>query len=280
MSSDENLISEGRKVNLHTSSDNIIIVENVSKKFKLTAKQMKKKNLKEKEFFAVDDISFAVKRGEIFGLIGPNGAGKTTTLRCLSTLIRQSSGTITVNGYDSVKNDIDVKKNIAFLTSEMKIDGHFTPDYYAGFVGKLHGVDPVILQSRKDELFKRFGIEEFKYAKISTLSTGMKQKLAIVVSIIHNPDVVIFDEPTNGLDVLTAKVVTDYLLELREKGKTVIISTHMMHTAEKLCDTYAMLFNKKIRMVGSREEVLNQTGCTNLEDAFFDIYHQYNKEIN
>ncbi|PID82885.1 MAG: ABC transporter ATP-binding protein [Clostridiales bacterium] len=256
----------------------MIVVDNITKKFRLTKKQMKKKNLSLPEFYAVDGISFKVKKGEIFGLIGPNGAGKTTTMRCISTLIKQTSGSIVINGFDTIKNEIEVKKNIAFLTNEMKIDGHFTPNYFAGFVGRMHNIPEHRLEQRKEELFKRFGIDNFSDAKISTLSTGMMQKVAIVVSIMHDPDVIIFDEPTNGLDILTAKVVTDYLLELKDRGKTIIISTHMMHTAEKLCDTYAMLFDKKVRIVGSRDFVLNETSSNNLEDAFFKLYYKYNDE--
>ncbi len=262
---------------MNSKNESVIIANDVTKKFKLTRTQMKKKKLDTSDFYAVDGVSFDVKRGEIFGLIGPNGAGKTTTLRCLSTLIEQSSGTITVNGYDTVKDAIQVKKNIAFLTSEMKIDGHFTADYFTSFVAKLHGMNEVETEMRKEELFKRFGIDKYRYSKISTLSTGMKQKLAIVVSIIHYPDVIIFDEPTNGLDVLTAKIVLDFLLELKDIGKTIIISTHMMHTAEKLCDRYAMLFDKKIRAIGTREEILDMTGSENLEDAFFKLYHEYSE---
>ncbi len=262
---------------MESKIESVIIASEVTKKFKLTRTQMKKKNLDTSDFYAIDGVNFDVKQGEIFGLIGPNGAGKTTTLRCLSTLIKQSSGTITINGFDTVKDAIDVKKNIAFLTSEMKIDGHFTPDYFTGFVAKLHGMSEAETAMRKEELFVRFGIDKYRYSKISTLSTGMKQKLAIVVSIIHYPDVIIFDEPTNGLDVLTAKLVLDFLLELKEKGKTIIISTHMMHTAEKLCDRYAMLFDKKIRAIGTRSEILEMTGCDNLEDSFFKLYYEYSE---
>ena len=194
--------------------EDILIVKNLRKTFNMSRKQQKieKTNLKVK--VAVDDISFNVHKGEIYGLLGPNGAGKTTTLRMLATIIKPDSGDALVNGFSIIKEADKVRENIGFLTSELKLEDFFTPNYLFDFFAKLHHIPEDIIKVRKEILFKKFGIDEFQEVKVADLSTGMKQKLSIVIAICHNPSIIIFDEPTNGLDVLTAKVVTDYLIVL------------------------------------------------------------------
>lgn len=250
----------------------VIIIENLVKEFKLSKKQKAHKKTTLNTMRAVDDISLRIKDNEIFALLGPNGAGKTTCLRCISTLINPSSGSIRVAGFDTVKKSKKVKEKIAFLTSELKLDEHFTPDYITDFFASLHNIDKDTMEMNKKELFDLFGISEFKHTKIKNLSTGMKQKLSIAVSLIHDPDIIIFDEPTNGLDVLTAKAVIDYLLELKRKGKTIILSTHMLHIAEKLCDRLAIIFNGRIMVQGTLDEILEQSSAESLEEAFFNFY--------
>ena len=176
----------------------------------------------------MNHLSFTAYEGEIFGLLGPNGAGKTTTLRLLATLIRPDSGDALVDGASVVREPGKVRGRVGFLTSELKLEDCFTPNYLFDFFAALHKVEPAVRDKRKKELFERFGIDRFAEVKVTNLSTGMKQKVSLVVSIVHDPDIIIFDEPTNGLDVLTAKVVTDFLQQLRDEGKTIIVSTHIL----------------------------------------------------
>ena len=205
----------------------ILIAQNLRKTFKLSSKQQKLEKTHQKVKVAVDGLSFVANKGEIFGLLGPNGAGKTTTLRMLATLIRPDEGDATLDGVSVVKDPDTVRSRVGFLTGELKLEDFFTPNYLFDFFASLHGVDPATAAARKAELFGKFGIDRFAEVKVGNLSTGMKQKVSLVISVVHDPDVIIFDEPTNGLDVLTAKVVTDFLLELRERGKTIILSTHI-----------------------------------------------------
>ena len=257
----------------------MIKVENLTKVYQLSKKKMKELKVNDNKKIAVNDISFEAREGEIYGLLGPNGAGKTTTLRSIVTLLKPSKGEISVQGYNVVKDPKEVRARIGFLTNELKLDSHFTPSYTMDFFGKLHGMKNNEIKSRKEELFQYFGISEFAEKKIGELSTGMTQKLSIAVSLIHNPEVVIFDEPTNGLDIITAKAVSDYLLELREQGKLIIISTHIMTVAEKLCDRVGIIIQGKMVAEGTIEEILQITETKDLEEAFFELYKTNIKEV-
>lgn len=246
-------------------------VHNLVKTFKISKKQQKIKKNGVNYIKAVDDVSFKLKKGEIYSLLGPNGAGKTTALRMIATLITPDSGKILLDGNEYSKDITKIKQNIGFLTSELKLEEFFTPNYMFDFIGSLHGISEEQLASRKSFLFNKFGIDKFAEVKISNLSTGMKQKLSIAVSILHNPELIIFDEPTNGLDVLTAKVVTDYLQELRNEGKTIIISTHIFSLAEKLSDRIGIIINGKLLEEGTLHELV-QEGEGDLEGHFFNLY--------
>lgn len=250
----------------------MIEVSHLTKIYKLSARQRKKLKTKDTIKKAVSDVSFLAKEGEIYGLLGPNGAGKTTALRCLSTLLQPTSGDILVNEQNLKENEIAVREQMAFLTNEIQLDPNFTPAYLFHFFGKLHGMSEEEIVSRRQELFSYFQINEFQNKKVGELSTGMKQKAAITVSLVHNPDIVIFDEPTNGLDIITARKVTDYLLELRKQGKLIIISTHIMSEAERLCDRIGIIINGHKVVEGRLEEILKACQADNLEDAFFHIY--------
>ncbi len=250
----------------------MVEIRNLTKVYKLSKKQMADMKEKDKLKVAVDDVSFTAREGEIFCLLGPNGAGKTTTLRCIATLLKPTQGEITVEGFHTVREGNEVRANIAFLTNEVKLDPHFTPKYLFSFFGKMRGMDSQQIEERREELFSYFGITEFQDKKISELSTGMKQKASIAVSLIHDPKVIIFDEPTNGLDIITARAVTDYLKRLKEQGKIVIVSTHIMSEAQKLGDRVAMIMNGKCEFNGSLQEALESTSTEDLEDAFFEIY--------
>ncbi len=251
--------------------EEILRVEGLKKSFKLTRKQQKSEGTNLSVKVAVNDLSFTAYRGEIFGLLGPNGAGKTTTLRMLATLIKPDSGNAYIDGKSIVTEAEAVRRKIGFLTSELKLEEFFTPNYIYDFFSELYGVDKNTAQQRKHELFAKFGIDKFSEIKIANLSTGMKQKISLVVSIVHDPDFIIFDEPTNGLDVLTAKVVTDFLLELKAAGKTIILSTHIFSLVEKLCDRVGVIIDGKLVALDTLE---NLTKEKNLEDKFFDLYSQ------
>ncbi len=249
----------------------ILKVEGLTKSFKLSKKQQRIEKTEESIKVAVNDLTFTAYRGEIFGLLGPNGAGKTTTLRMLATLIKPDKGDAFIDGKSIIREENEVRKKIGFLTSELKLEEFFTPNYIYDFFSELYGVERTIRDRRKHELFQKFGIDKFAEVKISNLSTGMKQKVSLVVSIAHDPELIIFDEPTNGLDVITAKVVTDFLLELRASGKTIILSTHIFSLVEKLCDRVCIIINGKLVAI---DTLANLTKDKNIEDVFFDLYSQ------
>ena len=247
----------------------ILRVEGLSKTFKLSRKQQKIERTNRKSIVAVDNLSFTANKGEIFGLLGPNGAGKTTTLRMLATLIAPDKGDAFIEDSSIVSQPEQVRAKIGFLTSELKLEDFFTPNYLFDFFSRLYGIEPEVIAKRKTKLFERFGIDKFAEVKVANLSTGMKQKTSLVISLVHDPDFIIFDEPTNGLDVLTARTVTDYLQELREQGKTIILSTHIFSLVEKLCDRVGVIIDGRMIACGTLEEVC---GGMTLEDRFFDMY--------
>ncbi|MDE7182277.1 MAG: ABC transporter ATP-binding protein [Clostridia bacterium] len=251
--------------------EEVLKVEGLRKTFTLSRKQQKLERTDLKVKVAVDNLSFTAYRGEIFGLLGPNGAGKTTTLRMLATLIKPDSGNAFIEGSSIISDEFAVRKKIGFLTSELKLEEFFTPNYLFDFFSDLYGVEKSVREQRKRSLFNKFGIDRFAEVKLGNLSTGMKQKVSLVISIVHDPAFIIFDEPTNGLDVLTAKVVTDFLLELKAQGKTIILSTHIFSLVEKLCDRVGVIIEGKLVALDTLE---NLTKEKNLEDTFFGLYEK------
>ena len=251
--------------------ETILVAEGLKKTFSLSRKQHKLEKTNSKTKVAVDNLSFSAYKGEIFGLLGPNEAGKTTTLRMIASLIRPDQGDVVVDGFSVVKDPQKVRERIGFLTSELKLEDFFTPNYLFDFFSELYGIDPTIRNERKQKLFSRFGIEKFAEVKVANLSTGMKQKVSLAISLVHDPDIIIFDEPTNGLDVLTAKTVTDYLLELRNMGKSIILSTHIFSLVEKVCDRVGVVIDGRMAVCDTLEQIRNGKS---LEDRFFDIYSE------
>lgn len=247
----------------------VLTAQDLCKTFRLSKKQQQLEKTKEKVKVAVDHLSFSVYEGEIFGLLGPNGAGKTTTLRMLSTLIQPDSGDAFVLGNSVRTNPEEVRKNIGFLTGDLKLEDFFTPNYLFDFFSELHGVPAAQRQARKERLFGTFGIDRFAEVKVANLSTGMKQKAALAISLVHDPSIIIFDEPTNGLDVLTAKTVTDFLLQLRQEGHTIVVSTHIFSLIEKVCDRVGVVIDGRMAACDTLQQLC---GGKNLEDRFFDIY--------
>lgn len=255
--------------------EEILVVNNLVKKFNISRKQQKIDKTTAKIKVAVDDLSFKAYKGEIYGLLGPNGAGKTTTLRMLATLIKPNSGDAIVDGKSIVKEPDEVRNKIGFMTSELKLEDYFTPNFLFDYFGELHHIDKEVVQERKKKLFEKFGIDKFAEVKVGDLSTGMKQKACLVISIVHDPNIIIFDEPTNGLDVITAKSVTDFLVEMRNEGKTIILSTHIFSLVEKLCDRVGIIIDGKMIKEGSLSELTTEK---NIEDLFFEIYHEVKGE--
>ena len=249
--------------------EEILVVNNLVKKFNITKKQQRIDKTTEKIKVAVDNLSFKAYKGEIYGLLGPNGAGKTTTLRMLATLIKPNSGDAIVDGKNIVTEPDEVRNKIGFMTSELKLEDFFTPNYLFDYFGELHHIDKEVIQERKKRLFEKFGIDKFAEVKVGDLSTGMKQKASLVISIVHDPNIIIFDEPTNGLDVITAKSVTDFLIEMRNEGKTILLSTHIFSLVEKLCDRVGIIIDGKMVAEGNLADLTKEKS---IEELFFEIY--------
>ncbi len=246
-------------------------VRDIRKTFTLSRKQRKIEKTDSKRKVAVRGLSFFVNRGEIYGLLGPNGAGKTTALRSVATLINPDRGDISIDGKSVLSHSLAARRKIAFLTTELKLDDFFTPNYLFDYFSTLHDVDETMREARKKTLFSKFGIDRFAEVKVGDLSSGMKQKTSLAISLVHDPDFVIFDEPTNGLDVLTARTVTDYLWELRNEGKAIILSTHILSVVEKLCDRVGIILDGTIKREGTLSEV---RGDADLEDVFFSLLEE------
>lgn len=243
----------------------ILEIKDLVKTFKQSKKQQAINNHSDAFITAVDHVSFKVHPGIVYGLLGPNGAGKTTTLRMISTLIEPDEGEVFVDDYSSLNDPYEVRKRIGFLTSELKLEDHFTPNYLFDYFSNLHKVSEEDREKRKETLFTQLGIHAFKEVKVKSLSTGMKQKVSLAISLVHDPDVIIFDEPTNGLDVLTAKIVTDYLIQLKETGKTIVLSTHLFDIVNRVCDVVGIIMDGKLVFEQSLDQV------DQLEDVFFEL---------
>lgn len=220
---------------------------------------------------AVDEVSFRVVPGEIYGLLGPNGAGKTTTLRCIATLLEPSRGTITVAGHNTVQEPRSVRDAIGFLTGDMKLSGNLTVRETLRFFGRLNRLSARYIDERIATLSAYLKMDDFLDRAIRKLSTGMTQKASIAVSLVHDPEIIVFDEPTSGLDILSAKTVVDFLFDFREAGKTIIVSTHIMSEAEKLCDRLGIMLEGSLVDEGSQRELCRRHGTGRLEEAFFAL---------
>jgi sodium transport system ATP-binding protein len=226
------------------------------------------------EVVAVNHLKFNCQKGKIFGLLGPNGAGKTTTLRILATMMLPTKGKITVNGCDVVKEASKVRKQIGFLSSETGLYDRFTPRETAIFFGRINGIEDKIIEKRITEIFHNLDMEDFQDVRVDKLSTGMKQKLSIARSIIHDPPVLIFDEPTVGLDIITARTVIEYVKSFRDQGKCIIYSTHIMREAEKLCDMIAIIHQGNLIAQGTLKELKKNSSFDDLEEIFFELINQ------
>lgn len=230
-----------------------------------------------KEFqgtIAVKDLSFTAQPGEIFGLLGPNGAGKTTTIRVMATVLKPTAGTVAMNGHDVVTASEQARSDIGVLTAEAGLYDRFTARENIRYFGALYGLKGEQLEKRIDELVQLLEMERFADRRAGKFSTGMKQKVAIARSVVHNPPIVIFDEPTAGLDVLAAQTVIQMMKKIREQGKLVILSTHEMHNAERLCDRVVIIHRGALVAMGTVDDIKQQTHAGSLEEAFLTLIGQ------
>ncbi|MBN2181304.1 MAG: ATP-binding cassette domain-containing protein [Sedimentisphaerales bacterium] len=223
------------------------------------------------KFFAVKDVSFCAESGTILGLLGPNGAGKTTLLRMLSTALKPSAGTANIDGVDLVKNPLEVRKIIGFLSDNTGLYGRLTAREMIEYYGKLHGLDSSRLHKRMDELFGVLEMTDFVDKRNDSLSSGMKQKVSIARTLINDPDVIMFDEPTTGLDVAAAEAILKFIESCKDRGKTVIFCTHHMHEVDRLCDKVVVLDAGRVCFDGTIEKMHKQTGQSRMDKAFLAV---------
>src|SRR6202023_734950 len=220
------------------------------------------------EIRAVDDVSFRCMPGQIYGLLGANGAGKTTTLRMLATILEPTSGTALVCGHDIVDHPEKVRANVGFLSTATALYPRLTARELVQYFGRLNGLDESTLSLRVDKIFTRLDMNVFRDRRCDKPSTGMKQKTSIARTLIHDPQVMIFDEPTLGLDIMTARTIIEFIRECRQRGKTVIFSTHVMSEVEKLCDTIGIIQAGKLLEEGSLAELRDKYAEHELEEIF------------
>lgn len=236
----------------------------------VTAQKLKKDY---NSFTALDGVSFSIRKGEVFGLLGPNGAGKTTTLRILSGMLKPSSGKALIMGNDVVKEPVEVKKVIGVVPETSNLYPELTCFENLLFAGRLYGMKSEKTKTKADELLMMFGLGEKRNALFSKLSSGMKRRLTMAASLIHEPPVLFLDEPTTGLDVMSARTLREIIQSLKQKGTTVLLTTHYIEEADRLCDRIAIIVKGRIIIVDT-PEVLRKSASTinaSLEDAFVEI---------
>lgn len=244
----------------------MIEVNKVSKKFTKLVDKRKKVS-----FYADKEISFEAKEGEILGILGPNGAGKTTLLRMIAGVMKETSGSILIDGLNYKDNEIEIKKRIAFLTGNTKLYKDISPYELLSMTSEYYEMDKVTTDKRIRELSEKFNMDSFLHQRIEALSTGQTQKVAISRCLIHDPKYYILDEPTSGLDIISSKVILDMVKEEKKNNKCILYSTHYMEEAENICDRVILINKGEIIETGTPEEIKKKTKTTNLRDAFFAL---------
>src|SRR5579859_6583942 len=223
------------------------------------------------EIRAVDNISFQCQPGQIYGLLGANGAGKTTTLRMLATILEPTAGTAVICGHDVIDHPERVRANVGFLSTATALYPRLTAREVVQYFGRLNGLSDAVLKVRVDKIFDRLDMNGFRDRRCDKLSTGMKQKTSIARTLVHDPPVMIFDEPTSGLDVMTARTIIGFIKECRDRGKTVIFSTHVMSEVEKLCDIVGIIQSGKLLTEGTLAQLREKHGEQDLEEIFVKV---------
>ena len=244
----------------------MITIKNVTKKFIKTNK--KKERL---EFTAVNDLSFDVLEGEILGILGPNGAGKTTLLRMIAGIMTPNKGSITIDDLTYEKNETDIKKMLAYLSGNTKIYGTISPYELLKMCAEIYDVPASEIDTRTKKISQILNMDAFLYNRIEKLSTGQTQRVNIARCMVHNPKYYILDEATSGLDIITSQIILNFIKSEKEKGKTILYSTHYMEEAENICDMIIMVNKGKIITTGTPEQIKKETKTTNLRDAFFAL---------
>jgi ABC-2 type transport system ATP-binding protein len=238
----------------------------------VTVKELKKSY---DTFPALDGISFSIRKGEVFGLLGPNGAGKTTTIRILSGLTRPLSGTATIMGYDVVNNPVMVKKSIGVVPETSNLYPELSCFENLLFAGRLYGISTKEVQSKYDDLLKLFGLEEKRNAPFGKLSSGMKRRLTVAASLIHDPSVLFLDEPTTGLDVMSARALREIIQSLKDKGITILLTTHYIEEADRLCDRIAVIVKGKIMTIDTPEALKKSVSTEKAVDVKISPYSPF-----
>lgn len=228
---------------------------------------------------ALAGLTFDAVPGQIFGLLGPNGAGKTTALRILSTVLRPTSGTATINGFDVATQPAIIRHQIGFVSTNTAVYDRMTAWEMVEYFGRLYGLEADLLRARMESIFERMQMNEIRDLLGAKMSTGMKQKVSIARAMVHDPPVLIFDEATSGLDVLVARSLLKIVLELRDQGKCVIFSTHIMREAERLCDRIAIMHRGHILSEGTLPELLEKHGEPDLEETFFKLLSHHDADF-
>ena len=220
---------------------------------------------------AVDGVSFQAGAGEICGVLGPNGAGKTTTLRLLATTLKPDAGTAAVYGRDILREPVAVRRAIGMLTASIGLYPRLSARENVAYFARLYGLSEAQATRRIASLFRLLDMESYADRRTDTFSTGMKQKVAIARAVVHDPPIMIFDEPTSGLDVLGARTVLEFIQACRAEGKCVLLSTHQLAQAAKLCDSVVIIHQGAVRAIGAVPELLARTHTADLEDAFLAL---------
>jgi len=254
----------------------MIAVEKLSKRFRLSKKQKREMEIEGASpyIWPVKDISFTCRPGRVFTLLGPNGAGKTTTLRLIATMLKPTEGSIQVAGFDTRKEPRKVRARIGFLTGTTGLYGRLTPDEIVRYYADLNGIDADAFEKNRQRLFDLLDIHPFAKRRISKLSTGMRQKVSIARTMIHDPEVVVFDEPTTGLDVITARAIIELIRRCREDGKTVIFSTHIMGEVNLLSDDLAIIHKGRLLYNGAFDGFRDQSQSRTIEDEFIRLVQE------
>jgi len=223
------------------------------------------------EIRAVDNVSFTCQPGKIYGLLGANGAGKTTTLRMLATILEPTDGTAVVCGHDVVEQPEKVRANVGFLSTATALYPRLTAQELVEYFGRLNGLDEPTLKKRIDDIFNRLDMDGFRDRRCDKLSTGMKQKTSIARTLVHDPPVMIFDEPTTGLDVMTARTIIRFISDCRDRGKAIIFSTHIMSEVERLCDHLGIIHDGKLLAEGTVSGLRSKYSEHNLEEIIVKV---------
>ena len=254
----------------------MVIVDNVTKTFKLSRRQKREmgESFSGSTIDAVREVSFTCQPGRVFALLGPNGAGKTTALRMIATMLKPTSGRIEVSGFDVDRQPREVRSHIGFLTGGTGLYDRLTANEMVKYYADLHGVDRQTFLRRRDELFGTLDMADFAGRRIGKLSTGMRQKVSIARTMIHDPEVVVFDEPTAGLDVVASRNIIELIRDCRNRGKTVLFSTHRMGEVSLLSDDLSIIHGGRLCFNGTYDAFESQMERSSLEDEFIRVLEE------